>query len=68
MAKVLGRRNDFIPGGGDGDKLFAENAIDPYDFGRPLDEILANFLIAKSPVSMSIEGWIALVNATVQPE
>jgi len=60
--------NDFMRGGGDGYSMFAENAINPYDFGRPLDEVLANYLIENSPVAPSIEGRITIVNATVQPE
>ncbi|MCC6616740.1 MAG: 5'-nucleotidase C-terminal domain-containing protein [Anaerolineae bacterium] len=60
--------NDFMRGGGDGYAMFAENAINPYDFGRPLDEALANYLIENSPVAPSIEGRITIVNATVQPE
>ena len=32
--------NDFMRQGGDGYVMFAENAINPYDFGRPLDEVL----------------------------
>src|SRR5690606_5806538 len=32
--------NDFVRNGGDGYALFASNAIDPYDFGPPLENVL----------------------------
>lgn len=60
--------NDFMRQGGDGYIMFAENAINPYDFGRPLDEVLANYLVENSPVASMIEGRITLVNATIAPE
>jgi len=50
--------NDYLRGGGDGFTVMAENAIDPYDFGRPLDQVLADYIKAKSPISIEIEGRI----------
>lgn len=59
--------NDFLRRGGDGYEVLATNAIDPYDFGRPLDEVFAEYLTANSPIAPRLEGRITIVNATVQP-
>ena len=50
--------NDFMRGGGDGYTVFAENAVNPYDFGRPLDQVLADYIAENSPVNPQIEGRI----------
>ena len=50
--------NDFMRGGGDGYATFAEDAIDPYDFGKPLDQVLMEYIEANSPVAPEIEGRI----------
>jgi 5'-nucleotidase len=52
--------NDFMRGGGDGYTVFAENAINPYDFGRPLDQVVADYITANSPVAPAIEGRIII--------
>src|SRR5690606_36407185 len=39
--------NDFVRNGGDGYALFASNAIDPYDFGPPLENVLADYIAAQ---------------------
>lgn len=59
--------NDFMRRGGDGYTMFAENAINPYDFGRPLDQVLADYITANGPVAPEVEGRITYVNAEVQP-
>jgi 5'-nucleotidase/UDP-sugar diphosphatase len=50
--------NDFMRRGGDGYSMFAENAVNPYDFGRPLDQVLADYIAANSPVNPQVEGRI----------
>lgn len=55
--------NDFNRRGGDEYTVFAENAINPYDFGAPLDQALAGYLTEFSPVSPVIEGRITRVDA-----
>lgn len=47
--------NDFMRGGGDGYTMLAENAIDAYDYGRPLDQVLADYITAHSPVIPQVE-------------
>jgi 5'-nucleotidase len=53
--------NDFMRGGGDGYELFATNATNVYDFGRPLDQVLADYIAANSPISPETEGRIIIV-------
>ncbi|HAJ37813.1 MAG TPA: multifunctional 2',3'-cyclic-nucleotide 2'-phosphodiesterase/5'-nucleotidase/3'-nucleotidase [Chloroflexi bacterium] len=55
--------NDFMRRGGDEYTIFAEAAINPYDFGSPLDQILADYIAAFSPVNPVIEGRITRVDS-----
>jgi 5'-nucleotidase/UDP-sugar diphosphatase len=55
--------NDFNRRGGDEYTVFAENAINPYDFGAPLDQALAAYLTEFSPVNPVVEGRITRVDA-----
>jgi 5'-nucleotidase / UDP-sugar diphosphatase len=50
--------NDFMREGGDGYTMFSEKATDVYDYGRPLDEVLTNYIKAHSPVNIAVEGRI----------
>ncbi len=50
--------NNFIRGGGDDYSMFAENAIDPYDYGPILADVVAEYITANSPVSPAVEGRI----------
>lgn len=50
--------NDFMRRGGDGYAVFNDNAINPYDFGRPLDQVLADYIAANTPINPQIEGRI----------
>jgi len=51
--------NDFVRAGGDGYSVLAENAINPYDQGRPLDQVVADYIAANSPISAMLEGRIS---------
>lgn len=55
--------NDFIRNGGDGFAMFAENAINAYDQGSPLDTVVADYIVANSPVAPEVEGRITDINA-----
>lgn len=58
---------NFIRQGGDNYTMFAENAINPYDFG-PVDyEVTRDYIIAHSPVAPEVEGRITYINAEVEP-
>jgi len=58
--------NDFTRRGGDEYTVFAEQAINPYDFGSPLDQILADYIATFSPVNPTIDGRITRVD-TAEP-
>jgi 5'-nucleotidase / UDP-sugar diphosphatase len=60
--------NDFLRRGGDGYNVFADNAINAYDFGRPLDEVFSDYLATLGDVGSMIDGRITLVNATLAPQ
>jgi 5'-nucleotidase len=50
--------NDYVRQGGDGFSVFAENAMNAYDYGTPLDQILAQYITTNSPVAPAVEGRI----------
>ncbi len=52
--------NDFLRGGGDGYATFRTGAIDPYDTGPGLDEVVARAVAAGSPLAPATDGRIAL--------
>ena len=54
--------NDFVRNGGDGYETLAEDALNPYDFGRPLDQVFADYIAANSPVEPVLEGRISLAS------
>ena len=51
--------NDYVRAGGDGYATLANNAINPYDLGSPLDQVVADYIAAHSPISATLEGRIA---------
>ncbi|NPA90708.1 MAG: multifunctional 2',3'-cyclic-nucleotide 2'-phosphodiesterase/5'-nucleotidase/3'-nucleotidase [Chloroflexi bacterium] len=57
--------NDFMRKGGDDYKVLAEKAIDPYDYGPPLDEAVADYIHAHSPIAPKVEGRIQKVTSTM---
>lgn len=57
--------NNFVRTGGDGYSVFAEKAINPYDFGPTLDEVVADYITAFSPVEPKIEGRITVGSSGV---
>ena len=52
--------NNFLRGGGDGYATFRSGAIDPYDAGPGLDEVVARAVAKASPLAPSTDGRIAL--------
>ena len=69
--------NNFNRTGGDGYKMFAENAIDPYDFGPTLSEVVGDYVKGNSPLTVELDGRITRLDdaaatlaalATPEPE
>lgn len=50
--------NDFMRSGGDGYEVLATNAVNAYDQGRPLDQVVADYIAANSPITIEIDGRI----------
>ncbi len=58
-AKIYGVvSNNFMRGGGDGYKVFAEKAINPYDFGPDLADVVAESMIAGGTYKPYLDGRI----------
>ena len=55
--------NNFVRAGGDGYKLFAENAQNAYDFGPSLEQVVADYLAANRPYTPKLDGRITEVAA-----
>lgn len=50
--------NDYMRQGGDGYSVFANDAIDPYDYNAALDVALSEFIMEYSPVTPAMQGRI----------
>ncbi|NJL95770.1 MAG: multifunctional 2',3'-cyclic-nucleotide 2'-phosphodiesterase/5'-nucleotidase/3'-nucleotidase [Anaerolineae bacterium] len=59
--------NNFVRTGGDGYSVFAENAINPYDFGRLDYEVTSEYLASFSPITAEVEGRIIYLEGAPQP-
>ena len=55
--------NNFVRGGGDGYKLFANNAQNAYDFGPGLEQVVADYLAENRPFTPALDGRITEVSA-----
>ncbi len=55
--------NNFVRGGGDGYKLFADNAQNAYDFGPGLEQVVADYLAENRPYTPSLDGRITEVSS-----
>lgn len=53
--------NDFMRKGGDGYALFASNAIDPYDYGPGMEEVLAEFIANNAPYKVELGDRITII-------
>ena len=50
--------NDYVRNGGDGYVVFAENAVNPYDFGPPLEQVVVDYLVEGGPYQPYLDGRI----------
>ncbi|NNF70570.1 MAG: multifunctional 2',3'-cyclic-nucleotide 2'-phosphodiesterase/5'-nucleotidase/3'-nucleotidase [Rhodobacteraceae bacterium] len=50
--------NNYVRNGGDGYRMFASEAMDVYDFGPDLADVLAEYMAEIGPVNPQVEGRI----------
>ena len=50
--------NDYMRAGGDGYAVLDTNAVNPYDLGSPLDQVVAEYIAAMSPINVELDGRI----------
>ena len=50
--------NDYMRSGGDGYAILETNAMNPYDQGSPLDQVVADYIAANSPLMVELQGRI----------
>ncbi|PWK71705.1 5'-nucleotidase C-terminal domain-containing protein [Aminobacter sp. AP02] len=50
--------NNYVRQGGDGYKLFAENATNAYDYGPSLEQVVADYLAKNRPFTPKLDGRI----------
>jgi 5'-nucleotidase len=55
--------NNFTRGGGDGYELFASNAVNAYDYGPGLEQVVADYLAAHRPYTPALDGRITALAA-----
>jgi 5'-nucleotidase len=51
--------NNFMRGGGDGYAMFAQNAMNAYDYGPGLEQVAADYISANSPYTPYTDGRIS---------
>jgi 5'-nucleotidase len=50
--------NNFVRNGGDGYSMFAEDAVNAYDYGPDLADVLAEYMAANAPVAPMVDDRI----------
>ena len=53
--------NNYVRGGGDGYDMFGTDAVDPYDYGPNLENVVADYLAEQGPYEPYTDGRIAMV-------
>jgi 5'-nucleotidase len=51
--------NNYVRAGGDGYSVFAENALNAYDFGPNVEDVVADYLVANAPYKPALHGRIS---------
>ncbi len=54
--------NDFMRAGGDHYEVFQDRAVDAYDFGRPLEQVVADYIASHSPITALPDGRITRID------
>jgi len=52
--------NDFLSEGGDGFSTMLEKGINIYNYGKPLDQVLVEYIKAHQPIESKVEGRIII--------
>ncbi|RUT34909.1 multifunctional 2',3'-cyclic-nucleotide 2'-phosphodiesterase/5'-nucleotidase/3'-nucleotidase [Arsenicitalea aurantiaca] len=61
--------NNYMRNGGDGYEIFATDAIDPYDFGPPLEQVLAEYIAAQGGTyTPYTDGRITVLTPAAEPD
>ncbi|MGC4025048.1 MAG: 5'-nucleotidase C-terminal domain-containing protein [Mesorhizobium sp.] len=60
--------NNYVRQGGDGYKIFADNAQKAYDYGPSLEQVVADYLAKNRPYTPKLDGRITEIGATAQAE
>jgi len=55
--------NNYVRQGGDGYKLFADNAQNAYDYGPSLEQVVADYLAKNRPYTPKLDGRITEIGA-----
>ncbi len=55
--------NNYVRQGGDGYKVFADNAKNAYDYGPGLEQVVADYLAAHRPYTPKLDGRITEIAA-----
>jgi len=58
--------NNYVRGGGDGYKIFATSAVNPYDFGPNLEQAVADYLSANNPYKPYTDGRVTDVTPAAE--
>lgn len=60
----LAATNNYVRQGGDGYKIFADNAQNAYDYGPGLEQVVADYLAANRPYTPKLDGRIVEIGAS----
>ena len=52
--------NDFMRGGGDGYAIFRDKALNAYDFGPSVEDVVAEYLAKSTPYTPALDGRITV--------
>lgn len=60
--------NNYMRNGGDGYDMFETNAMNAYDFGPGLEQVVADYIAANSPYTPFTDGRVAMAAMDVMEE
>ncbi|HIP22195.1 MAG TPA: multifunctional 2',3'-cyclic-nucleotide 2'-phosphodiesterase/5'-nucleotidase/3'-nucleotidase, partial [Rhodobacteraceae bacterium] len=51
--------NNYVRGGGDGYKMFSSDAMNAYDYGPGLENVMADYMLEQGAYTPYLDGRIA---------